>query len=247
MSTTPNSLPELLPCPFCGGAVSLKQIDENEDTPAMLVFVCSDSSSCKGSGLTTITQARSRGAAIAAWNTRAALASPEPELFKACQELGPWMAAAIDDEGACVELRTAASNFIEALHSEIELRIHKRLASPDTAGWQPNSGVARIAAERQRQVSVEGWTPEHDAEHGGGELAIAAACYAAPPYSPLRSRAFGYWPWANHWWKPANAGYNPSGAIDTKDRIRELEKAGALIAAEIDRLSAAPQPPKEAI
>jgi hypothetical protein len=33
-----------------------------------------------------------------------------------------------------------------------------------------------------------------------------------------------WWPWRWEWWKPGN-------------RVRELEKAGALIAAEIDRLS----------
>jgi hypothetical protein len=40
------------------------------------------------------------------------------------------------------------------------------------------TGAELIAAERQRQIEVEGWTPEHDAAHDGGELAIAAACYA---------------------------------------------------------------------
>ena len=42
------------------------------------------------------------------------------------------------------------------------------------------NGIERIAKERQRQVSVEGWTPQHDDEHKDGEMAIAAACYAAP-------------------------------------------------------------------
>jgi hypothetical protein len=36
-----------------------------------------------------------------------------------------------------------------------------------------------VIAERQRQMSVEGWTREHDdREHGSGELARAAAAYA---------------------------------------------------------------------
>jgi hypothetical protein len=86
------------------------------------------------------------------------------------------------------------------------------------------NGAERIVAERQRQVSEEGWTPEHDDQHDLGELARAAACYATP-------RLLGGslppqdWPWAVKWWKPT-----------PNDRIRELEKAGALIAAEIDRL-----------
>jgi hypothetical protein len=35
-----------------------------------------------------------------------------------------------------------------------------------------------VLAERQRQVSAEGWTPDHDDEHRDGAMAIAAACYA---------------------------------------------------------------------
>ena len=41
-------------------------------------------------------------------------------------------------------------------------------------------GAALIAAERQRQIDAEGWTPEHDAEHGDDALACAAAVYALP-------------------------------------------------------------------
>lgn len=87
-------------------------------------------------------------------------------------------------------------------------------------------GISRIAAERQRQLSVEGWTPEHDDKHGGGALARAAAQYAIPYGLRAGKRVFEWlWPWDSRWYKPS-AG----------NRIRELEKAGALIAAEIDRL-----------
>ena len=40
------------------------------------------------------------------------------------------------------------------------------------------SGIEAIAAERQRQIEAEGWTPGHDDTHDRGELARAAACYA---------------------------------------------------------------------
>jgi hypothetical protein len=91
-----------------------------------------------------------------------------------------------------------------------------------------NTGAELIAAERARQTAEEGWTLEHDAEHTDDELARAAACYAMPamyrayvdPMCPAD------WPWHRGHWKPGN-------------RIRELVKAGALIAAEIDRLAAA--------
>lgn len=87
-----------------------------------------------------------------------------------------------------------------------------------------SSGVDLIAAERQRQVEREGWTPEHDDGHADGALARAAACYAdgfeiTGKFSvPLR------WPFEASDWKPSD------------DRVRDLVKAGALIAAEIDRI-----------
>jgi hypothetical protein len=91
------------------------------------------------------------------------------------------------------------------------------------------TGIERIAAERQRQINVEGWTSEHDDEHDLGELVMAAMCYGVfasfqtrgepEPYQICLSR----WPWPSSWWKP-------------RDPIRNLERAGALIAAEIDRL-----------
>ena len=92
------------------------------------------------------------------------------------------------------------------------------------------NGIEMIAAERQRQVEKEGWTPEHDDQHVNGEMATAAACYAMVPDKCDESVAMelpDIWPetWSPKWWKPS-----------PKKRIRELEKAGALIAAEIDRL-----------
>lgn len=93
-------------------------------------------------------------------------------------------------------------------------------------------GVGLIAAERQRQVEVEGWTPDHDDEHDDGQMARAAARYAM---GQDERDHYGYaWPWDWKWWKPT-----------PRNRVRELVKAGALIAAEIDRLQrAAPIPAK---
>lgn len=107
--------------------------------------------------------------------------------------------------------------------------------SPDAKGTA--SGFAMIMAERQRQISEEGWTPEHDAQHGDGQLAAAAACYALPrglrtPWvnEDELTMLQAIWPFDWKWWKPAED-------RGTASRIRELVKAGALIAAEIDRLS----------
>ncbi len=98
------------------------------------------------------------------------------------------------------------------------------------------TSIELIADERKRQVEVEGWTAEHDAAHKEEELALAAASYALPQYSrDALNRKYAKhhkdapvtWPWLEVWWKPT-----------PNDRIRELVKAGALIAAEIDRLQA---------
>jgi hypothetical protein len=86
-------------------------------------------------------------------------------------------------------------------------------------------GVALIRAERLRQVADEGYTPEHDAEHIDGELARVAAAYALYGGGAGHVVRPGYWPWPD--WK-----LKPGEALDS------LVKAGALIAAEIDRIVA---------
>lgn len=95
------------------------------------------------------------------------------------------------------------------------------------------SGVALIAQERERQTSAEGWTSWHDDHHAEGEMALAGAIYAWPHPRPTEM-VTRQWPWSRSWWKPAK---DPS---DAEQRIRELVKAGALIAAEIDRLQRLP-------
>lgn len=102
------------------------------------------------------------------------------------------------------------------------------------------NGAERIAVERTRQIEEEGWTPYHDGGHTSGELAHAAVYYAAgePVYFLRRYAINGdprlphqhfenAWPFEAKWYKP-------------KDRLRDLVRAGALIAAEIDRLLAVP-------
>lgn len=96
------------------------------------------------------------------------------------------------------------------------------------------TGTELITEERQRQISQEGWTAEHDDAHWKEDLALAAACYVLPhnqraSATPPRDNVPKYWPWSRDWWKPARY-------ITPELRVRELVKAGALIAAEIDRL-----------
>lgn len=93
------------------------------------------------------------------------------------------------------------------------------------------TGIEIIAEERKRGMEVEGWTPEHDDQHHTGDLAHAAAAYASAELY-RRATSPGYdntphiWPFERKWWKPS-----------PHDRIKELAKAGALIASEIDRLN----------
>lgn len=114
-------------------------------------------------------------------------------------------------------LQRAAKRYGESVGAADERRYAVRLA--------PMDGVALIAAERQRQKDVEGWTPEHDDKVSApGNLPMAAAAYA------LRATHLGdhtLWPWSMDWWKPGEG---------ITGRIRDHVKAGALLAAEIDRL-----------
>ena len=98
-------------------------------------------------------------------------------------------------------------------------------------GRLPSSlgGCHLIMAERQRQIDVEHWTASHDdQEHYEGELLRAAMAYLKVVHHPDRyvDSPPDNWPWDAKWWKPS-------------DPIRDLVKAGALIAAEIDRLQRA--------
>lgn len=117
------------------------------------------------------------------------------------------------------------------------------------------TGIELITEERRRQIEKEGFDANHDAQHYSGELAMAAICFAAP-----KKIYFNAWaphggflfedPFPEQWdltWDkrleysldmpdtdvneiPDPANYTPEQRIDL------LVKAGALIAAEIDRL-----------
>jgi hypothetical protein len=122
----------------------------------------------------------------------------------------------------------------------------KRARSPimegDNLSGDDLAAIVAIVNERVRQKLPvdakmpdretkpgEGWTDDRDDGYFVGELSAAAASYAiasslcatlaieqseAPPAT---------WPWNSSWWKPST-------------KIRNLEKAGALIIAEIARL-----------
>ncbi|WP_422036558.1 hypothetical protein [Reyranella sp.] len=94
------------------------------------------------------------------------------------------------------------------------------------------SAIDDIAAERDRQVKVEGFGAGRDDGFVHGQLARGAAAFAefAGESDERRATAAGapsIWPWwsLGHW-KP-------------KDRRADLVRAGALIVAEIERLDRA--------
>lgn len=102
----------------------------------------------------------------------------------------------------------------------------------EAAGWRTRMSAFALAvlAERQRQISDEGWSIDHDDEHDLGELARAGAAYAihAPTHAGLNKgkaifgMAVAVWPWGREWWKPA-------------DFRRDLVKGAALMIAEGER------------
>jgi len=111
------------------------------------------------------------------------------------------------------------------------------------------SGVELIAEERPRQVKKKGYSADHDDGRENGELALVAALYATPQplytvsldddrknekhgHRGLTIEADDPWPceWGSEFDKRAQFG-----------RLRSLIVAGALIAAEIDRLQRLPQ------
>ena len=88
------------------------------------------------------------------------------------------------------------------------------------------SGTTLITEERLRQINEEGWTLQHDDMWANNQLVGAAVCYLMWKIvgSDMFNKTYDYlWKWDNKWWKP-------------KERIHNLVVAGALIAAEIDRI-----------
>lgn len=129
---------------------------------------------------------------------------------------------------------------------------------------QLKSGIELIAEERKRQIEVEEWDYSHDDGYDTMQLSGAAGCYLAnainksyegEPHTRKKRARFQYnydperyflvnsgdrgdrqistggwkdgWPWSKEWDKRKK-----------HDKMRSLVIAGALIAAEIDRINA---------
>lgn len=99
--------------------------------------------------------------------------------------------------------------------------------------WEAGPGAIAAIEERIRQKSVEGWTPDHDAQHTAGQLARAAAAYAINKMPVVNK----------DWWVAASNDLWPSlwdegwDKREKHSRERSLEIAAALCMAELDRLT----------
>jgi len=83
------------------------------------------------------------------------------------------------------------------------------------------AGAALIVQERLRQIDEEGYAAEHDQRVGSRDLIRAAEAYIASAQGYDREARYR-WPWDPEAFKPS------------EDVIRNLVKAGALLAAAID-------------
>lgn len=123
----------------------------------------------------------------------------------------------LNEKGACIgqlSIMGVDKDRSDAISDELMTRL---LATSDS------QAAKDVLEERARQQVVEGWTEYHDDEHGWGEMATAAACYAHSISDGSGVGLPAQWPWEPEWWKP------------TTPR-RNLVKAAALILAEIERI-----------
>lgn len=121
------------------------------------------------------------------------------------------------------------------------------------------SGVELITKERERQIKKEKWSLKHDDKHTRGELVLAAISYAAPERIYVQRQVLNGIALADPFpWHQGGRGYPAEGydkryeygecrdnsgnvlpdpsTYNAEERLDLLVKAGALIAAEIDRI-----------
>ena len=135
---------------------------------------------------------------------------------------------------------------IQELNTEAD-KVHgiDKFTHEETIGWfdailnpivEILSGTELIAIERKRQIEELGFDYTNDAFYANEELAKAGAWYSLPTFdrikfelmqtkNPDKKSVINIWPWDRLYYKPS-----------PESRIKELSKAGALIAAQIDYL-----------
>ena len=139
--------PELKPCPFCGGSVSIGISDEGTTG----AIECAKGSSCIGSGLLIGFMKADQETAIAAWNTRAIdpAADRIEQLLESIKNLSHlWATAAVNREvsegklAECLEqnalLEARLSKAVEALREMLE----------DPEYWSPYARATLAGLEK---------------------------------------------------------------------------------------------------
>lgn len=172
--------------------------------------------------------------------------SPEREMERLLEENAKLKAQTEEMEGAykCylseIESSEKRNKELEAACANMQAERNKAIADRDAAELRSQeladqlgqltspvnstTGAFLIVEERNRQIEQEGFDAEHDRHHDPVTLARAAAAYILYDLPDKQTVARKkYWPWDGKWWKPG-------------DQQRNLVKAGALIAAAIDRL-----------
>lgn len=125
--------------------------------------------------------------------------------------------AAVDHEAAC--------SLVEE-NEEVKRKLtaaEKRIAELEARTL--SQAATDVLAEHRRQITAEGWTPEHDDKYRHSEMLWAACCYVLNTIQKYNRVPFD-WPWRDEWWKPTN-------------QRRDLVKANALLLAEIERIDRA--------
>ena len=159
------------------------------------------------------------------------MASWQDEITAALELGCRWSAAAEVNEylltpDGCTPAEICWTNrtgFTVAMPRDLMAKVHERCFQMEI---ERRTGAELIAAERKRQIDQEGFTAEHDARWVDGELIEAAEAYIghAEVGAVLDDSEYD-WPWDHATFKPGT-------------KISDLVKAGALIAAEIDRRKA---------
>jgi len=97
-------------------------------------------------------------------------------------------------------------------------------------------GAALIVRERVRQVEKKKYDHIHDDCHEGSELVWAAIHYATPNKHPHKPMRISEMPNDTYVMSPCYPFIEGREKKWEQSRVKQLVKAGALIAAEIDRL-----------
>lgn len=135
--------------------------------------------------------------------------------------------AVFTTEPGCDTAVELAAQTTQAQHCVPELLVR---AEDFVSGKEVPQAWLDVQAERRRQITAEGWTPEHDDLYCAAELPRAAAAYIL---NGANDEAPAIWPFSAKWWKPRDARAN-------------YVRAAALILAEIERLDRA-APGKEGV